>query len=117
MLRGEIRLTRDTARGSPARPRLRRSSAMTAPTRRRRGWARSRDGRSSHQQRRLDPALPGPAADRSTRLRVDSKAQFSKAQAEQVCSISVHRQGALLRHVPTPLMARLDDALRLHLQL
>ncbi|MGL5864332.1 MAG: type II toxin-antitoxin system PemK/MazF family toxin [Dermatophilaceae bacterium] len=47
-----------------------------------------------------------------TGLRVDSK-----AQAEQVRSISLGRVGPTLGHVPARLMTRLDDALRLHLQL
>lgn len=47
-----------------------------------------------------------------TGLRVDSK-----AQAEQVRSVSVERIGQSLGLVPTPLMDKLDDALRLHLQL
>ena len=41
----------------------------------------------------------------------------SKAQAEQVRSVSVDRLGAALGRVPAALMADLDDALRLHLQL
>ena len=48
----------------------------------------------------------------STGLRVNST-----AQAEQIRSVSVGRLGALLGHIPASLMARLDDALRLHLQL
>ena len=51
-----------------------------------------------------------PAA--ATGLRVDSK-----AQAEQVRAVSVERIGAALGAVPPELMLRLDDALRLHLQL
>ncbi len=47
-----------------------------------------------------------------TGLRVDSK-----AQAEQVRSVSVERIGHPLGLVPAQLMAKLDDALRLHLQL
>jgi mRNA interferase MazF len=47
-----------------------------------------------------------------TGLRVDSK-----AQAEQVRSVSVQRIGPLLGRVPPQLMSALDDALRLHLQL
>jgi mRNA interferase MazF len=43
--------------------------------------------------------------------------QDSKAQAEQVRSIDVDRLGALLGHAPADVMVRLDDALRLHLQL
>ena len=41
----------------------------------------------------------------------------SKAQAEQVRSIAVERVGATIGRVPSPLMASLDDALRLHLAL
>ena len=47
-----------------------------------------------------------------TGLRVDSK-----AQAEQVRSVAVERVGTVLARVPAPIMAMLDDALRLHLQL
>ncbi|MGL4177130.1 MAG: type II toxin-antitoxin system PemK/MazF family toxin [Dermatophilaceae bacterium] len=48
----------------------------------------------------------------ATGLRVDSK-----AQAEQVRSVSVQRVGAALGRVPPQLMTQLDDALRLHLDL
>jgi len=41
----------------------------------------------------------------------------SKAQAEQVRSISVDRVSAKVGALPHPLMAELDDALRLHLAL
>jgi mRNA interferase MazF len=41
----------------------------------------------------------------------------SKAQAEQVRSVSVDRLGNPLGHVPADVMARLDEALRLHLGL
>lgn len=51
-----------------------------------------------------------PAA--ATGLRRDSK-----AQAEQVRSIAVERLGAVLGRAPAEVMAHLDDALRLHLQL
>ncbi len=43
--------------------------------------------------------------------------QDSKAQAEQVRSIAVERLGAVLGQVSADVMAQLDDALRLHLQL
>ena len=43
--------------------------------------------------------------------------QDSKAQAEQVRSITVERLGRRLGVVPLPLMAKLDEALRLHLAL
>jgi mRNA interferase MazF len=45
-------------------------------------------------------------------IRVDSK-----AQAEQVRSVSVRRVGHLVGRVPAAVMAELDDALRRHLQL
>ncbi len=48
----------------------------------------------------------------ATGLRVDSK-----AQAEQVRSVAVERLGPLLGRLPAPLLAQLDDALRLHLDL
>ena len=47
-----------------------------------------------------------------TGLRVDSK-----AQAEQVRSVSVERVGPAIGRVPTHLMTQLDAALRLHLDL
>lgn len=47
-----------------------------------------------------------------TGLRVDSK-----AQAEQVQSVSVERLGAVLGRIPASIMAGVDDALRLHLDL
>jgi mRNA interferase MazF len=47
-----------------------------------------------------------------TRLRMDSK-----AQAEQVRSVAVERVGPVVGRVPLRLMAAVDDALRLHLQL
>ena len=51
-----------------------------------------------------------PAA--ATGLSVDSK-----AQAEQVRAIAVERLGPRVGTVPAPLLAALDDALRLHLHL
>lgn len=41
----------------------------------------------------------------------------SKAQAEQVRSVSVKRLGPVVGRLPTHLAAELEDALRLHLQL
>lgn len=43
--------------------------------------------------------------------------QDSKAQAEQVRSVSVERIGARVGQLTAPLVAALDDALRLHLAL
>ena len=41
----------------------------------------------------------------------------SKAQAEQVRSVAIERVGRVVGRLPRPLMAALDDALRLHLDL
>jgi hypothetical protein len=41
----------------------------------------------------------------------------SKAQAEQVRSVAVERIGRRVGHLPAPLMADLDQALRIHLNL
>lgn len=41
----------------------------------------------------------------------------SKAQAEQVRSVSVDRLGHAVGHLPADLMRKLDEALRLHLAL
>ncbi|MCL1593409.1 MAG: type II toxin-antitoxin system PemK/MazF family toxin [Actinomycetia bacterium] len=41
----------------------------------------------------------------------------SKAQAEQVRTVSVDRLGDALGQVPAPLMLEIDEALRLHLAL
>lgn len=41
----------------------------------------------------------------------------SKAQAEQVRSVAVERIGRLLGRLPAPILAALEDALRLHLAL
>jgi len=43
--------------------------------------------------------------------------QDSKAQAEQVRSVAIHRLGPRIGTVPAPVMADLDEALRLHLSL
>ncbi len=48
----------------------------------------------------------------STGLSLDSK-----AQAEQIRSVDVRRIGSLVGMVPLDLMAQIDDAARLHLQL
>ena len=48
----------------------------------------------------------------ATGLRVDSK-----APAEQVRSVTVERIGPVLGRVPAKVMAEVDEALRLHLQL
>lgn len=115
MRRGEIRLTDlEPARGSEAdkrRPAVIVSNDRANATAHRRGRGvvtvvpvTSRSDRVFAFQTRL------PAED--TGLRVDSK-----AQAEQVRSVAVERIGDVVGRVPPNLMAQLDDALRLHLQL
>lgn len=49
---------------------------------------------------------------KETGIRTDSK-----AQAEQVLSVSVERIGPVIGRLPTHLVSQLDNALRLHLQL
>ncbi len=41
----------------------------------------------------------------------------SKAQAEQIRSVSIERIGPALGHVPADLVAQLNDAIRVHLDL
>jgi mRNA interferase MazF len=115
MLRGEIRLADlDPAQGSEAN----KSRPVVIVSNDRANSSAARLGRgvvtvvpaTSNVERILPFQVLLPAA--STRLPLDSK-----AQVEQVRSISVHHVGAVLGHVPAPLMGRLDDALRLHLQL
>lgn len=115
MLRGEVRLVDlEPVRGSEAskrRPAVLVSDdrANATATRLRRGVVTivpvtSKVSRVLPFQTLLPASLTG--------LRVDSK-----AQAEQVRSVSVERVGDVLGRVPGPLLADLDDALRLHLAL
>ena len=115
MLRGEVRLVDlEPTRGSEASKRrpaiiVSNDRANTAATRLGRGVVTivpitSNTARVFAFQTLL------PAAE--TGLRADSK-----AQAEQVRSVAVERVGRVLGHMPAPIMAALDDALRLHLQL
>lgn len=115
MLRGEIRLVDlEPARGSEAnkrRPAVIVSSdkANAAATRLGRGVVTIVPVTSNVASVFPFQALL-PAA--TTGLRVDSK-----AQAEQVRSVAVERVGRVLGRVPAPAMAKLEDALRLHLEL
>ena len=115
MLRGEVRLTDlEPARGSEAN---RRRPAVIVSNNHANASA-SRSGRgvvtvvpvTSNVAR----VLPFQALllAHSTGLRVDSK-----AQAEQVRSVALERVGPVLGRVPAQVMAELDEALRLHLQL
>jgi mRNA interferase MazF len=115
MLRGEIRLVDlEPTRGSEANKRrpaivVSNDRANAAATRLASGVVTVVPVTSN--VRRVFPfqtLLPAAASG----LRVDSK-----AQAEQVRSVAVERVGAILGRVPVPVMAAVDDALRLHLQL
>jgi mRNA interferase MazF len=115
MLRGEIRLTDlDPARGSEAN---KRRPAVVVSNDRANASA-TRLGRgvitvvpvSSNVTRVFPFQTRLPAEE--TGLRVESK-----AQAEQVRSVAIERLGPVIGRVPAHLMAGLDDALRLHLQL
>ncbi|WP_299167155.1 type II toxin-antitoxin system PemK/MazF family toxin [uncultured Arthrobacter sp.] len=115
MLRGEIRLTDlDPVRGSEANKR--RPAVIVSNDRANSIAARLGRGVvtvvpvTSNTDRIFPFQTLLPAA--STGLRQDSK-----AQAEQVRSIAVERLGAVLGRAPADVMAQLDDALRLHLQL
>jgi mRNA interferase MazF len=115
MRRGEIRLTDlDPARGSEANKRrpaviISNDQANAVAERLGRGVVTVVPVTSNVAQVFAFQALL-PA--RLTGLRVDSK-----AQAEQVRSVSLERIGPVLGRVPGEVMAELDEALRLHLQL
>ncbi len=115
MLRGEIRLVDlDPARGSEANKRrpavvVSNEHANSTATRLGRGVVTVVPVTSNTDRIFPFQALLPAAA---TGLRQDSK-----AQAEQVRSIAVERVGTVLGQVPADVMAKLDDALRLHLQL
>ncbi len=115
VLRGEIRLVDlDPARGSEAnktRPALIVSNdrANATATRLERGVVTVVPV-TSNVERIFPFQVFLPASD--TGLKRDSK-----AQAEQVRSIAVERIGVTLGRAPASIMAKLDEALRLHLQL
>lgn len=115
MLRGEIRLTDlDPARAAEA---AKRRPAIIVSNDRANATA-ARLGRgvvtvvpiTSNISRVFPFQVLLPADD--VGIRVDSK-----AQAEQVRSVSIERIGPVIGRLPTHLISKLDDALRLHLQL
>jgi mRNA interferase MazF len=115
MLRGEVRLIDfEPARGSEANKR--RPAVVVSNDRA--NVAAERAGRGvvtvvpvTSNVARIFPFQTLLAAD-VTGLRVDSK-----AQAEQVRSVTVERIGPILGRLPAQVMAALEEALRLHLQL
>lgn len=115
MLRGEVRLTDlEPARGSEAnkrRPAVIVSNDRANVTADRLGRGVVTVVPVTSNVARVFPfqtLLPAEV----TGLRVDSK-----AQGEQVRSVTVERIGPVLGRVPAEVMAELDEALRLHLQL
>ncbi len=115
MLRGEIRLVDlDPARGSEANKRrpaviVSNDRANSIATRLGRGVVTVVPVTSN-----TDRILPFQAL---LPAGATGLPQDSNAQAEQVRSIAVERLGVILGRAPAHVMARLDDALRLHLQL
>lgn len=115
MLRGEIRLTDlDPARTSEANKR--RPAVIVSNDRANASAARLGRGvvtivPVTSNVERVHPFQALLTAE-ETGLSVDSK-----AQGEQVRSVSVDRLGQVIGRVPAHQMAQLDDALRLHLQL
>ncbi len=115
MLRGEVRLTDlEPARGSEAN---KRRPAVIVSNNRANASA-SRTGRGvvtvvpvTSNVSRVFPFQTLLLAG-STGLHLDSK-----AQAEQVRSVTVERIGPVVGRVPPHVMGELDEALRLHLQL
>ena len=115
MLRGEVRLVDlEPVRGSEANKR--RPAVVVSNDRA--NAAVERHGRGvvtvvpvTSNVARVYPFQTFLPAD-ATGLRADSK-----AQAEQVRSVSAERLGPVVGRIPPGLMADLDDALRLHLQL
>jgi mRNA interferase MazF len=115
MLRGEIRLVDlDPVRGSEANKR--RPAVLVSNDRANTMAQRLGQGVvtlvpvTSNVQRVYPFQVLLPAEE--TGLRMDSK-----AQAEQVRSVTVERVGPAVGRVPPRLMAAVDEALRLHLQL
>lgn len=115
MLRGEIRLTDlDPARSSEANKRrpaviVSNDRANASAARLGRGVVTIVPVTSNIAQ--VHPFQVLMHAD-ETGLRVDSK-----AQGEQIRSVSVERLGKVIGRVPAHQMVQLDDALRIHLQL
>lgn len=115
MLRGEVRLTDlEPARGSEANKR--RPAVIVSNNHA--NVSASRSGRGvvtvvpvTSNVARVFPFQTLLLA-HTTGLRVDSK-----AQAEQVRSVALERVGPVVGNVPAQVMAELDEALRLHLQL
>lgn len=115
MLRGEIRLT-DLEPARPGEADKRRPAIIVSNDRANAVAARLGRGVvtivpiTSNTTRVFPFQVLLPAGE--TGIRVDSK-----AQGEQVRSVSVERIGPVIGRLPVHLVAELDDALRLHLQL
>jgi mRNA interferase MazF len=115
MLRGEVRLTDlEPARGSEAdkrRPAVIVSNDRANTTAERLGRGVVTVVPVTSNVHRVYPFQTLLTA-QATGLRVDSK-----AQAEQVRSVALERIGPVVGRLPADVLAQLDEALRLHLQL
>jgi mRNA interferase MazF len=115
MLRGEVRLTDlEPARGSEAdkrRPAVIVSNDRANTTAERLGRGVVTVVPVTSNVHRVYPFQTLLTA-QATGLRVDSK-----AQAEQVRSVARERIGPVVGRLPADVLAQLDEALRLHLQL
>ena len=115
MLRGEIRLI-DLDPSHPDEANQRRPAVIVSNDSANRSAARLGRGvvtvvpLTSNVERIAPFQVLVPAHE--TGLRLDSK-----AQAEQVRSVSVARVGPVVGRLPAHMLGALDDALRLHLQL
>jgi mRNA interferase MazF len=115
MLRGEVRLTDlEPARGSESTKR--RPAVIVSNNRANASASRSERGvvtvvPVTSNVARVFPFQTLLPTD-TTGLRVDAK-----AQAEQVRSVAFDRVGRVVGGVPAQVMAELDEALRLHLEL
>lgn len=115
MLRGEIRLV-DLGQGLPGESAKRRPAVIVSndganTTAARLGWGSLTVVPMTTNVEKIYPfqvLFPAQSID----LENDSK-----AQAEQVRTISFERVGGKLGSVPAPLMLKLEEALRLHLSL
>lgn len=115
MLRGEIRLTDlEPARGSEADKR--RPAVIVSNDR-----ANASATRAGHGVVTVVPVTSNTSRVFSFQTLLPAEATGlqveSKAQAEQVRSVSLDRVGRVLGRLPPALMAELEDALRLHLDL
>ena len=115
MLRGEVRLV-DLGPGLPGEAARRRPAVIVSND-----GANSTAGRLGRGVLTVVPVTSNTSQVYPFQTLIPAGAsgleQDSKAQAEQVRSVSVDRIGERVGHVAAPEMLEIDDALRLHLEL